>query len=435
MKVAVFGLGYVGCVTLGCLAKDGHDLVGVDVSPEKIALINQGRPTIVESGIDELTRSAWEAGRISATTDHIEALQGCAVSIICVGTPNTANGHLDMQHVHNVARNIADGLRHQVLFHVVCIRSTVAQGTNRKVGDLIEEHSGKCRGKDFEVVSNPEFLREATAVSDFFNPPVTVIGTDSDHAYAVVCELYQGINAPVRRTSIAAAETIKLVNNSWHALKVAFANEIGVICKNLGIDAHELMDLFCQDKALNLSSYYLRPGFAYGGSCLPKDLKALTTMSHDHYVQTPLIDAIHLSNSHHKQRLVDLVIEKGMRSIGILGFSFKPGTDDLRSSPIVEVAETLIGRGCIVRIYDRNVHLSNLMGTNRAYINARIPHLAELISNDLDTVVAASDLIIVANREPEFQDLGSRCQGKPIIDLVHIPGLGSHAGGYDGIAW
>ncbi len=435
MKVAVFGLGYVGCVSLGCLAKAGHELVGVDISPVKVGLINDGRPTIVESGVEELVRTGWEDGRVSATTDPVAGLNGCAVSILCVGTPNLPTGHLDMRHVKRAAETIADGLRDADGFHVVCIRSTVMPGTNHIIGTLIESRSGKRRGEDFEIVSNPEFLREGSAVWDFFNPPVTVIGTHSDRAYGVVSELYQAIEAPVRRTTIGVAESIKLVNNSWHALKVSFANEVGVLCKEIGVDSHELMDLFCQDSKLNLSPYYLRPGFAYGGSCLPKDLKALTTMSHDQYLDTPVLDAVHRSNTLHKQRLVDLVAAKGLRKVGILGLSFKPGTDDLRSSPIVEVAETLIGRGFTVRIYDRNVHLSKLVGANREYIDAHIPHLAELISNDLDTVLAESEIVIVANKEPEFQELGTRSNGKHIVDLVRVPGLDSHGGGYDGIAW
>jgi GDP-mannose 6-dehydrogenase len=436
MKIGVFGLGYVGCVSMGCLARDGHEMVGIDVSPSKVNLINQGRATIVESGIDELVRQGWENGRITATEDHIAALRDCDASIICVGTPNVSSGHLDLGLVYRVAENIGRGLRENPKFHVVLIRSTVLPGANQRVGALVAEHSGKERGRAFEVVSNPEFLREATAVMDFYNPPVTVAGTDSDRACEIVAAIYKGVNAPVRKTSIRAAEMIKLVNNSWHALKVAFGNEIGVVCKSLGIDSHEVMDLFCLDTKLNLSPYYLKPGFAYGGSCLPKDLKALTTISHDHYLDTPVIDAIEPSNAHHKRRLIDLVAEKGFRRVGILGFSFKPGTDDLRNSPIVEAAEILLGRGYQIRIYDKNVHLSNLMGTNREYINAKIPHLAEMISDNLEAVIEDSEFLIVANKEEEFLDLPARYPDKFIIDLVHIAGTGGpHPGGYDGISW
>lgn len=436
MKVSIFGLGYVGCVSMACLADDGNHVVGVDISAAKVALINSGSPSIVEKDIDALMKKGWESGAIEATEDYRSAVMDSDVSIVCVGTPNSKEGHLNLGSIYVVAENIGDALADNDRFHVVTIRSTVLPGTNRKVGAIVEERSGKKRGEDFEVVSNPEFLREGTAVKDFYNPPVTVIGTNSQRAFEVVRAVYRNVDAPVRMTSIEVAETIKLVNNSFHALKVTFANEVGSICKRLGIDSHEVMELFCQDTKLNLSSYYLKPGFAYGGSCLPKDLGALRLIAHDKYVRTPVIDAIEPSNEIQKQRLVEMIAETGIRKIGILGFSFKPGTDDLRESPIVEVTEILLGKGYDLKVHDKNVHLSNLIGRNRQYINEKIPHLEKIITDNLDEVMDNSELIIVANKEQQYADLPSRYPEKDIIDLVRIEGgFETSREKYQGFCW
>lgn len=436
MKISIFGLGYVGCVSMACLANDGNHIVGVDLSISKVDLINAGSPSIVEKDIDSLIKQAWEAGNIEATADYEAALQDADVSIICVGTPNNKAGHLDLSSIFAVAENIGAALAKAKKFHVVLIRSTVLPGTNEEVGTIIEERSGRKRGEDFEVVSNPEFLREGTAVKDFYNPPVTVIGTSSERAFEIVKSVYRKVDAPVRKTSITVAETIKLVNNSFHALKVTFANEVGSICKQLGIDSHEVMDLFCQDRKLNLSAYYLKPGFAYGGSCLPKDLRALRLIAHDNYVDTPVINAIEPSNKYQKQRLVDMITDKGIKKIGILGFSFKPGTDDLRESPIVEVAEVLLGKGYDLKVHDKNVHLSNLIGRNKQYVNEKIPHLEKIITDDLDEVISSSDLIVVANKEEQYADLPSRYPEKDIIDLVRIKGgFETNSKRYEGFCW
>jgi GDP-mannose 6-dehydrogenase len=421
---------------MACLADDENHIVGVDVSTAKVNLINSGSPSIVENDIDALIKKDWESGAIEATDDYRLALRDADVSIICVGTPNNKSGHLDLRSIYAVAENIGEALADNYKFHVVMIRSTVLPGTNEKVGAIVEERSGRKRGEDFEVVSNPEFLREGTAVEDFYNPPVTVIGTASQRAFEIVKAVYRNVDAPVRMTSIEVAETIKLVNNSFHALKVTFANEVGSICKQLGIDSHEVMDLFCQDRKLNLSSYYLKPGFAYGGSCLPKDLRALRLIAHDKYVDTPVINAIEPSNKAQKQRLVDMILDKGIKKIGILGFSFKPGTDDLRESPIVEVAEVLLGKGCDLKVHDKNVHLSNLIGRNRQYVNEKIPHLENIITDDLDEVIDNSELIIVANKEEQYADLPSRYPEKDIIDLVRIEGgFETSREKYQGFCW
>ncbi len=436
MKIGVFGLGYVGCVSMACLADADHHVVGVDVNTSKVSLINAGSPGIVEEGLDPLMRKGWESGRIRATDDPEVALKDADVSMICVGTPGDKNGKLDLSSVYAVAGNIGQALAHNGNFHVIMMRSTVLPGTSEKVGNIVEERSGRRGGEDFEVVSNPEFMREGTAVQDFYNPPVTVIGTSCERAYEMVKSVYRNVDAPVRMTSIKVAETIKLVNNSFHALKVAFANEIGSLCKQLGIDSHEVMDLFCQDRKLNLSSYYLKPGFAYGGSCLPKDLRALRLIAHDKYVDTPVINAIESSNKSQKQRLVDMIADRGTKKVGILGFSFKPGTDDLRESPIVEVAEVLLGKGYDLKVHDENVHLSNLIGRNRQYVNDRIPHLEKIITDDLDAVIEESELIIVANKEQQYANLPSRYPGKDIIDLARIEGaFETTSQRYEGFCW
>lgn len=436
MKIAIFGLGYVGCVSVACLADFGHEVTGTDINHTKVDLLNKGIATIIEKDIDKLVSKGWKSGRIMATNDYIDALRYSDISIICVGTPNGRLGHLDLCYIYRVAENIGDGLKNNNKFHVIIIRSTVLPGTNHRVGSIIEEHAGRKRGDGFEVVSNPEFLREGSAVHDFFNPAYTVIGTSSDRAFAIVKSLYKGVNAPVKRTSIKVAETIKMINNSFHALKVTFANEIGNLCKCLGVDSHEAMALFCEDKQLNLSSYYLKPGFAYGGSCLPKDLSALKLIAHDNYVNTPVIDAIDRSNENQKQMLVDLIVQKGIKKIGILGLSFKRGTDDLRNSPIVEVAEQLLGKGYELKIYDKNVYLSNLTGKNKEYINKHIPHLEELISDTLEAVTDHAELLIVAHNEKEFENLSSRHTGKFVIDLVRIAATTEEANeNYEGICW
>ncbi len=436
MKIGIFGLGYVGCVSMACLADDETYVVGVDVNTSKIDPINSGSAGIVEKEVDSLIKKGWESGNIEATEDCEAALKDADVSMICVGTPSDKAGHLNLNSVHAVAENIGKALTKSTKFHVVLIRSTVLPGTNQKVGAIIEENSGKKRGEDFEVVSNPEFLREGSAVEDFYNPPVTVAGTSSERAFEIVKSVYRKVDAPVTMTSIEAAEMIKLVNNSFHALKVTFANEVGSICKQLGIDSHEVMDLFCQDRKLNLSSYYLKPGFAYGGSCLPKDLRALRLIAHDKYVDAPVINAIEPSNKSQKQRLVDMILDKGIKKIGILGFSFKPGTDDLRESPIVEVAEILLGKGYDLRVHDKNVHPSNLIGRNRLYVNERIPHIEKIITDDLDEVISNSELIIVANKEEQYANLPSRYPEKDIIDLVRIEGgFETSRGRYQGFSW
>ena len=454
MNISIFGLGYVGCVGAACLAKLGHTVIGVDVNENKVRLINEGKPTIIEDGIAELCYEAHEKGLMSATTDVREAVHKTDVSFIVVGTPSSKEGHLNLNYIYTVARQIGEALRDKTrviddlgfqnsnlgfrnsnLKHIVAIRSTVLPGTNEKVGRIIEDISGLVRGKDFTIVSNPEFLREGTSVKDYFNPPLTLIGTDMPEAEAVFREIYKDIEAEFICTDIRVAEMMKYVNNTYHALKIVFGNEVGNICKELNIDSHKVMEIFCKDKQLNISPYYFKPGFAYGGSCLPKDMKALKTLAHDCYVDVPVIEAIGESNEIQKRRAVQLIMAQGKRKIGILGLSFKSGTDDLRCSPIVDVVESLLGKGFELRIYDKNVKVSELTGTNKDFIMAKIPHLQNFVTDNLDSVCKESDVLVVTNKEKEFADVLTQYPNKIIIDLVRQWKEVDYSGHYEGISW
>lgn len=435
MNISIFGLGYVGCVGAACLAKLGHNVIGVDVNENKVNLMNAGKPTIIEAGIAELCAEAHEAGRITATTSVEEAVLGSTVSFIVVGTPSSKEGHLNLNYIYTVARQIGEALRLKNEFHIVAIRSTVLPGTNEKVGEIIEESSGRKRGIDFTVVSNPEFLREGTSVEDYFNPPLTLVGTDMPEAEEIFREIYKDIPTEFIATDIRVAEMMKYVNNTYHALKIVFGNEVGNICKELNIDSHKVMEIFCKDKQLNISPYYFKPGFAYGGSCLPKDMKALKTLAHDLYVSVPVIESIYNSNEAQKDKAVKMIMAAGHRKVGILGLSFKAGTDDLRCSPIVEVVERLLGKGFEIRIYDKNVKVSELTGTNKDFIMAKIPHLQHFVTDDLQSVCENSDVLVITNKEKEFASVLTDYPHKTIIDLVRQWKEVDYAGHYEGISW
>ena len=464
MNISIFGLGYVGCVGAACLAKLGHRVVGVDVNENKVNLMNQGKPTIIEEGIAELCAEAHKKGLMRATMDVREAVHQTDVSFIVVGTPSSKEGHLNLSYIYAVAKQIGEALKDKAssnieentenigknkenqssqknvslsknLLHIIAIRSTVLPGTNERVGEIIEEASGLKRGVDFTIVSNPEFLREGTSVKDYFNPPLTLVGTDMPEAEAVFREIYKGIDAEFICTDIRVAEMMKYVNNTYHALKIVFGNEVGNICKELNIDSHKVMEIFCKDKQLNISPYYFKPGFAYGGSCLPKDMKALKTLAHDHYVDVPVIEAIGESNELQKRRAVQLIMAQGQRKVGILGLSFKSGTDDLRCSPIVDVVESLLGKGFEIRIYDKNVKVSELTGTNKDFIMAKIPHLQHFVSDDLEAVCRESDVLVVTNKEKEFAEVLERYPNKTIVDLVRQWKEVNYDGRYEGLSW
>jgi len=434
MIISIFGLGYVGCVSLGCYAELGFKTIGVDISETKVKLINDGYATIHEDKIDELIKKGRKQQYIEATIDSAYAVHNSDISIICVGTPSTANGHLNLEYIFNVCKEIGEALKSKKGFHTIAIRSTVFPGTNRKCSEIIENISGKKCNVDFAIVSNPEFLREATAVDDFFNPPYIVLGSDSIKAIEIFKKIHENINAPIFETTIEIAEMIKYVNNTFHALKVAFANEIGRICKKQGIDSHKLMEIFLADTKLNISTYYLKPGYAYGGSCLPKDLKALKTMSHDLYLSTPIIDSIENSNDSHIQFAFDLISKYQKKNIGIIGLSFKSGSDDLRNSPMVELTEMLIGKGYNVRIFDNDINISNLIGKNKEYITSKLPHFTNLLYYDINQVYSQSELLVVSKKGYENYLSVEREKSKIIIDFIRLKNLDLFDN-YDGICW
>lgn len=435
MNISIFGLGYVGCVSAGCLASKKHRVIGVDVSKHKVDLINNGRATIIENDIHQLISEGRKEGYLEATQDVKYAVCNSEISIIAVGTPNSKNGHLNLNYIYKISEEIAIALREKKQFHVVAIRSTVLPGTNEKVARIIEKISGGKIGENFAVVSNPEFLREGTAVNDYFNPPLTLIGYDNDKAKDMMLELYKEILGQKVTTDIKIAEIMKYINNTYHALKVVFGNEVGNICKALDIDSHKVMDIFCMDKQLNISPYYFKPGFAFGGSCLPKDTKALIALANDLYIRVPVISNIIQSNEIQKDNAVDTILSKGKKKVGILGLSFKSGTDDLRCSPIVDVVERLLGKGYSIKIYDKNVKMSELTGTNKDFIESKIPHLQQFITDDLKSVINDSDIIVIANKEKEFEILLDDYPNKIILDFVRISKDISYKGYYEGISW
>jgi GDP-mannose 6-dehydrogenase len=436
MKISILGLGYVGAVSAGCLAHEGHEVIGVDPQKAKVDLINAGRSPIVEKDLGDIIEKQVIDGRLRATTDPYEAVRWSDVSIICVATPSQGNGHIDLQYVKRVCEQIGESLKDHP-GHTVVMRSTVLPGTLRNlVIPTLEAASGLKAGQDFGVAINPEFLREGTAVHDYFHPPKTVIGELDAASGNLVAKLYGHLPCPLIRTDYETAEMVKYADNSWHALKVAFANEIGNICKGLNLDSHKLMEIFCQDTKLNLSPYYLKPGFAFGGSCLPKDVRALTYKAKQLDVSVPILNAILPSNREQIERGIRAVTEKGKKKVGILGFSFKAGTDDLRESPIVELTERLIGKGYDIRVYDTNVRIASVSGANREYILNHIPHISKLMVDSIDQVLDHADVIVIGNPSPEFREVPKLvAAGKEIVDLVRISDARSVEGVYDGICW
>jgi len=435
MNISIFGLGYVGCVSLACLAKNGHHVIGVDLSKTKVDQINSGKATIIENGIDKLIYEQHLAGNIEATTNPEEAIFETEISIVAVGTPSSDRGHLSMQYIFNVAENIGSGLRKKDGFHIIAIRSTIMPGTCNRIADIVEKASGKKRNSGFAVVDNPEFLREGTALKDYNNPPLTLIGSDNRDAAESVADLYRHLPGEIIITELNVAEIMKYINNTFHALKISFGNEIGNICSELGIDSHEVMDIFCKDTQLNISPYYFKPGFAYGGSCLPKDLKGLQTLAHDLYVEVPVIGSIHKTNEIQIQRAVKTLSKYWNKKLGFLGLSFKAGTDDLRNSPAVSVIETLLGKGYDISIYDRNINLAMLTGTNKEFIDSKIPHLADLLTDKAGTLLEECDVIVINNKEPEFADLVKGVKNKVIVDFVRLNEEILSKDNYIGINW
>jgi GDP-mannose 6-dehydrogenase len=436
LKVSIFGLGYVGTVCAGCLAKEGHEIVGVDPVRTKVDLINAGKSPIIEADIDVIIAEAVRTGRLRATDDSVQAIRDTELSFVCVGTPSQINGNLDLTHVRNVCEQVGQALKNKPTRHTVVIRSTILPGTMRRVViPVLEDNSGKRAGSDFGVCNNPEFLREGSAVTDFSFPSKTVIGEVDGASGDTVAALYAKLDAPLIRTEIETAEMIKYIDNSWHALKIGFANEIGNLCKSFAVDAHKAMEIFCVDRKLNISPAYLMPGFAFGGSCLPKDLRALAYSAKLHDLQLPILNSILPSNELQIARGLQLIMGKGRKRVGILGFSFKAGTDDLRESPMIEVIERLTGKGYDVRIYDKNVNVAKLVGANRDFILNRIPHISRLMVDSIDAVLQHAEIIVVGNKAPEFSAVPERLRtGQFLVDFARIAKDGSKEG-YEGICW
>ncbi|MCW1960041.1 MAG: nucleotide sugar dehydrogenase [Mycobacterium sp.] len=437
--VSVFGLGYVGCVSAACLASVGHHVTGVDVSPQKMEMLRRGLPPIVEDRIGDLTSEVVNAGRLTVTDDVVFAVEHSDLSLVCVGTPSSASGDLSTAYLEHVTAQIGTALAGKNSWHVVVYRSTMLPGTcEGLLIPILEQLSGKRAGEDFGVCVNPEYLREGTSVQDFFDPPKTVVGTTDSRSAAVVMSLYEGLPGERYEVPIRVAEMTKYVDNSYHALKVCFANEIGAICSALDLDSHAVMDIFLADSKLNLSGAYLRPGFAFGGSCLPKDVRALTHVARRSAVDIPLLGNLIRSNESHLHRALDLVMSEGKRKVSMFGLSFKSGTDDLRESPMVELAERLIGKGFDVKIFDSGVAYSRLVGANRAYIDERLQHIGDLLVEDIGAVLEHGEVLVVGSKTPEIvQALGRRAPDQVVIDLVRLPDADQLRGEehYRGIAW
>ena len=436
MKISIFGLGYVGIVSCACFARDGHTVIGVDINPTKVQLINDGKATIMEEGLEPEIEKAVANKLLTATQDVNHAVMNTEVSFICVGTPSQANGSINLAYIYQVIKEIATVLKDKDEYHTMVIRSTVKPGTLRMAKQIAEDISGKTYGKDFGIVSNPEFLREGTAMKDFAHPPYTVIGSENEKSIEKLKELYAPLDAPIYFVKPEEAELIKYANNNFHALKISFANEIGNLCKVHNVDGHVVMDMVSKDTKLNLSPYYLKPGFAFGGSCLPKDVRGLTNLAATMDLETPMLSSLMASNRYQIDRGLELILGTGKQKIGFLGFAFKAGTDDLRESPLVEVIETLIGKGKDVRVYDNNVHLSSLMGKNKEYVNNHIPHIYKLLRDDMAQLIEESDVIVIGNNAKEFRALVDEMpKDKIIIDLVRVDPERTSKDNYIGICW
>lgn len=424
MRVSVFGLGYVGCVSAACLARDGHTVIGVDVDAHKVAAAASGRSPVLEKGLDELTQQVVRAGRLRTTCDGRLAVMESDVSLICVGTPSNGNGNLNLEFVDRVCIEMGTALAAKNGYHVVVVRSTVLPETiEGRVIPMLEEHSGRTAGIDFGVCMNPEFLREGSAIEDYDHPCHIVLGELDARSGDAAENLYEAIEGPVVRTTIRTAEMLKYVNNAFHALKVAFANEIGNLCAAHGTSGQEVMELLCRDWRQNISPAYLKPGFAFGGSCLPKDLRALVYRAKIRDVDCPLLSGVLPSNQQQIQRAIELVERTRRKKIGILGLSFKAGTDDVRESPVVLLVEALVGKGYRVSVYDENVKLAQLTGANRSYLERELPHIASLMGGSIEEIVTQSEVVVIGNGSAAFRVVPNRLrEGQVLIDLVGITG-------------
>jgi len=438
MKISIFGLGYVGAVSLACLARDNHQVTGVDIDPAKLELIRSGKTPVVEEGMVELMERVVASGRVRVASDVRTAVLDTDLSFICVGTPSSPNGSQDQGALLRIAAELGAALRDKRQPHLIVFRSTVVPGTVEDVlTPIMEKESGKRAGRDFHVCFQPEFLREGTSIRDYDRPPFTVVGSSSAEATATLKSLFGHLPCEFHSTSIRTAEMMKYCCNNFHALKITFANETARLCEALGVDPFQVMDLVCRDKQLNISPAYLRPGFAFGGSCLPKDLRATAYLAKKHDVELPMLGSIMASNRVHVEAAIAKVLATGMRRVGMVGLSFKSGTDDLRESPLVTLAEHFIGKGLKLSVFDPEVHLSRLLGANRRFIEQHIPHIDSLISADLDSVLEESEVIVIGLKSPQvIEALDRSCRADHVVlDLVNLPNRSDVRGRYIGMCW
>lgn len=438
MKISVFGIGYVGAVTSACLVKSGHEVIAVDIDQVKVDCINDGRSPIIEPELDEIIAKGQKEGKLSATTDITDAINKTEISLICVGTPSREDGSLQLDYVEDVCQKIGSVLKNKDAYHVVVLRSTVVPGTAYNIAiPALEKASGKKSGEGFGFGNNPEFLRESTAVFDYYNPPKIVIGAEDDKTAKMIADLYSNIEAPEVVTDIKVSEGVKYADNAWHAMKVGFANELGNILKELGVDSHKVMDIFFMDTKLNISKAYLLPGFAFGGSCLPKDVRAIRASGQAKGLKTPIFDSLLVANDAQVTRAYEMIKDSGCKKIGMLGLSFKANTDDLRESPLVTLADMLLNNGYALTIYDENVYkASQMQGSNHKYINEDIAHISKHLVNDTDKLINNSELFVIGNAGAAFTDILSKADdSKIIIDLVRINDELESREKYSGICW
>lgn len=436
MNIAIFGLGYVGTVSAACFSGLGHNVIGVDTNPTKVEKFNAGTSPVLEPGVPELLADGLAAGRLRATTSPTEAVHNSDISLVCVGTPSRVNGDIDLSYIESVARDIGQALQTSERgHHVLVIRSTVLPGSAERAGGILAESSGRTMGNGCGVAVNPEFLREGQGVADFMDPALILVGADEQPTADLVLSLYEGVPGERIVEPVRLAEMVKYANNSWHAVKVTYANEIGVTAQALGVDGARVMEILCADTKLNISTAYMRPGFAFGGSCLPKDVRAITFAAKDADVAVPLLSSLLMSNSIHVQRVIEQLLEWHPERIGFTGLAFKAGTDDLRESPIVEVIERILGKGFNCTVHDAEVSAPELVGGNKAYIEAEIPHLNRLLTQDLAGLVDTSDVVVVAKSSPELVRHLRANPSKRILDLVRLPEDIRTFANYVGVAW
>jgi GDP-mannose 6-dehydrogenase len=437
-RISIFGLGYVGAVSLACLARDGHQVIGVDIDQTKLDLIRSRKSPILEEGIQELMRDVVDSGRVAVTSDAAQAIRDTELSFVCVGTPSAGNGSQDLSAIFRLAEQIGGALRHKREFHTLVIRSTVQPGTvEEHLQPILERASGKKSGVDFGLCFQPEFLREGTSIRDYDHPPYTIVGGNCEAAVQAVRDIFEHLPGKFLVTNIRVAEALKMACNAFHALKITFANEIGRVSQVLGIDSHEVMRLVCADTRLNISPAYLKPGFAFGGSCLPKDLRALQYIAKSNDIELPMLGSVLASNRAHIDHAVAKILKLGRPKVGMLGLAFKTGTDDLRESPLVQVAKQLIGEGCELRIFDPEVHLSRLIGANRSYIDAHLPHVGSLLCAHIDEMIDPSEVILVGLQQSAL-DAALQAHVRPdhyVIDLVNLPNRDLLRCRYEGVCW